>query len=469
MRTSGSPGRAAWLLAFASGVATAAVSVEEVEQYYADPAVYTPAEPAAHGYATRFPSLSASGGALAYSRPAANEIVVLSVADGATTLQSAPDLFTSARDFSLSLDGAVLSFASAPLATGKASCSREINLRNLLTGSRSSSTGAACLSRPSKPYIPQLGQAFGFSSNIKPDGSPSPSNSYDLYFRRRPPAGKGTDPLECLTCAQDPGDSGVISVVNFSAEPVSAVAYRENKNLWLSPDGRRIAFVFSIAYNDCPPGDADCGESGVVFADVGDSGLQVLRSLRVPQRNRFHDLHGSSDGHRFVLSSSAALLAEDDDSGLDVYVYDLLRDRLQLLSAGLAGSANDPRISGNGRYAVFSSDSIARRIPTPTDVEVVGCTAVFDPVEVTQQTLLVDLQGSTPRRARVIEHTTQFGNSCNAASAALREGLDLDYTGRRLALTVSADIAAGDSNGFEDVYLVENRFARDAVFDHGFD
>lgn len=447
----------------------AQVEIADVEQFYQNAAVFSPAEPSAHAYATRYPSMSASGARLAYARAGQNQIMLRNLPTGGGEVIAAPGLLTSGRDFTLGLDGLVLIFAADP-PTAKSSCGRQLFLRNIVSGSQSGTDGAGCLGRPSKPATPQLDQPYGYASNVRPSGGVSPSNSYDLYFRRRPPpGGKGDAEPDCLTCAQDPNDSGSISVASFSAEPVSNIAHRDNKNVWVSPDGGRIAFVFSIAYARCAAGNADCGESGLVIADVTDAGVSVRRSLRITERNRFLDVHGSADGNDFVLSTSAQLLPEDINGGLDVYHFDVSLNRLTLLSGGLTGSASDPRIAGNGRYAVFSTDSIGRTAPSPLDVDVVICTANFDPVTSVSRYYLVDLQGAAPRRAQVLQESQQFSNACNASSAAPREGADINHSGTRLALTTRTALAAGDSNGAEDVYVVANRFARDLVFDHSFD
>jgi hypothetical protein len=448
--------------------AAAQVTVADAEAYYRDPQVFAPAEPPGQAYPTRFPSLSADGRRLAFARGGQQQIVLRHITTGTLESIAAPGLNESARDFSLSLDGLVLAFASVP-APGKSSCGREVALRNVLTGTRVGFPGASCLARPSKPTLPQRDFAFGYASNLKPDGQPSPSNSYDLYRRVPGAFGKGTAPAQCLTCAQDPGDDGRISVSAFSGQPLSAIAYRENRNLWFSPDGRRLAFVFSVAYQTCAAGDADCGESGIVVVDLDDGTSVVRASLRVPQRNRFVDLHGSADGRRFVFSSSASLLPEDGDGNLDVYLYDLGSGQLRLLSGGLAGSANDPRIAGNGRYVTFWNDSLARRVPPPPDVQASACTAVFDPVEASSRFYLADLRESTPRLALAIEETRTFSNSCFARTAALREASDINHSGTVIAVATRNAFAAGDGNASEDVHLVANAFAREAIFDHAFD
>lgn len=470
MRAKGMLWCAACVASLATGSgAVAQVPVSEVEQYYTNPAVFTPVEPGAHSYATRFPSLAADGRKVAFARDGQEQIVVRNLDAASNEVVAAPGLRSNGRDFSLSVDGRVLAFASDALPGKGGTCGREVSLRNMLTGSRAGAGNASCLDRPSKPIIPQFAKPYGYASNVGFGGQPSPSNSYDLYFRFSPPfLGKGDDG-QCLTCAQDPGDSGTLPVGTFSAQPISHVAHRENKNLWISPGGNRLGFVFSVVYASCPAGNPDCGESGLVIADVGDSGVAVRQTISLPQRNRFLDVHASADGNRFVFSSSAALLPEDQDSTLDVYLYELDSGQLRLLSAGLVGSASDPQISGNGRYALFSTDSVARIVPIPPDVQGTGCGFVFDPVTVTSSYQLVDLQDTTPRRAQVLTESREFTNECFAAIEPPREGAALDHSGTRLALTTRNAVAAGDSNDREDVYLAANHFARDLIFDHGFD
>lgn len=464
--------RAVWGFSLVSALVTPAlaqVPVDEVEQFYANAAVFAPAETAAHAYATLYPSFSASGERLAYARNGENQIVVRNLPAASAEVVAAPGLVGSGRDFTLSYDGLTLGFASDAI-PGKGSCGRQVNFRNMLTGNRSSVSGAACLDRPSKPAIVRAGKPYGYASNIRSNGAPSPSNSYDLYFRRSPPPfGKGDEVPECLTCDQDPNDDGSIVVSTFAEQPVSNVAHRENRNLWISPGGNRLAFSYTIAYQSCALGDPDCGESGLVIADVDDAGISVRRSLRIAERNRFLEQHGSADGNRIVLSTTAQLLAEDTDDDLDVYLYEVQQDRLTLLSAGLTGSANDPRISGNGRFVLFTRESIARELPEPPDVQVLACPTNFDPVSGDSEYHLVDLAGGTPRRARALQETREYSNLCVARTSKPREGADINHSGTRIALTTRSALAAGDSNDALDVYTAANHFARDLIFDHGFD
>lgn len=174
------------LCSLAAAQVAAQVPVSEVEQFYSDPAVFTPVEPVAHAHATRFPSLSADGRRIAFASDGQNQIVVRDLFAGSSEVVAAPGLVSRGRDFTLSPDGQLLAFASDAL-PGKSSCGRQVNLRNMLTGSAGSVGGAACLEQPSKPVAPQLGKPFGYASNIRNNGLPSPSNSYDLYFRRNPP------------------------------------------------------------------------------------------------------------------------------------------------------------------------------------------------------------------------------------------------------------------------------------------
>ncbi|MCK7595359.1 hypothetical protein [Pseudomarimonas salicorniae] len=449
--------------------APAQVPVSEVEQFYANSGVFSAVEPSAHAHATRFPSLSADGVRIAFARDGEGQLVIRDLSQSSSEVVPAPGLRSSGRDFTLSSDGRVLAFDSEAV-PGKAGCNRVLNLRNALTGTQTSVGGAACLDRPSKPIIAQFGKPYGFASNILRSGAPSPSNSYDIYFRRVPPfLGKG-DSTECLSCAQDDSDSGSLGVGAFSAEPVSNVAHRENKDLWISNGGSRLSFVYSIAYERCEMGNPDCGESGLVIADASDAGITVRRSLRLAERNRFLEAEAAADGNRFVFSTSAPMVpGEDADDDLDVYLYDVIEDRVILLSGGLTGSANDVRISGNGRFAIFTRESIPRRIPIPPDVQGTACGLVFDPVDNTSEYYLVDLQGETPRRARVLGESRQFGNDCEARTATPRQGADINHSGTRIALTTRNALDAGDTNNQLDVYVAPNHFARDLIFDHSFD
>src|SRR5690606_27975163 len=131
---------------------------------------------ATHAYPTRFPSLSADGMRIAYARNGEAQIVVRNLAEASSEVIAAPGLRSTGRDFSLSVDGRVLAF-DTETPSGKGGCGRQLRFRNMLTGSSGAAAGAACLDRPSKPIIAGFGKPYGFASNIRSSGLPSPSNS----------------------------------------------------------------------------------------------------------------------------------------------------------------------------------------------------------------------------------------------------------------------------------------------------
>jgi Tol biopolymer transport system component len=94
------------------------------------------------------------------------------------------------------------------------------------------------------------------------------------------------------------------------------------------------------------------------------AGDRLPRHTVAAQRARQHPgpatVDVSADGRFVAFESSVALVAADRNSGVDIYVLDRTSGGVSLESVALDGSAANgtsthPRLTGDGRYVVFSS------------------------------------------------------------------------------------------------------------------
>jgi Tol biopolymer transport system component len=127
----------------------------------------------------------------------------------------------------------------------------------------------------------------------------------------------------------------------------------------LSRDGTRIAFASAatnlVATDSNGVDDVFVATpSGIVLASLGDHGQLADGPSSEP------DI--SADGRFVTFSSTATNLVPGDANGhVDVFVRDLLRDTIQLVSkaagASAAGKSHAPAISPDGRWVSFWSDA----------------------------------------------------------------------------------------------------------------
>jgi Tol biopolymer transport system component len=128
----------------------------------------------------------------------------------------------------------------------------------------------------------------------------------------------------------------------------------------ISADGRTVVFA-SSAINLHPD---DTSAVRDIYAWDRESGAieWVSRPLTGPGTALCEAPSVSADGNWIAFQTSGALLPEDTNGGIDVYVYDRKNQRLQIASVTPAGQvtasqSTSPAISGDGRYVAFTSAS----------------------------------------------------------------------------------------------------------------
>jgi Tol biopolymer transport system component len=210
----------------------------------------------------------------------------------------------------------------------------------------------------------------------------------------------------------------------------------------ISADGRRVAFQSSAT--NLVAGDTN-GEPDVFVHDLVD-GTTVRASLDSGGAERFAqsgDPALSGDGRYVAFDSSARLVPEDTNRDVDVYVRDLVSGTIVLASVDSAGvqadeSAENPRLSADGRYVAFLS--YANNL-APGDTN--DFTDVF----------VHDLVGGSTVMATVATN----GDHADALTTQFAFSAD----GRYVAFRTEADnLVPGDTNGVSDV------FVHDLVLEH---
>lgn len=149
-----------------------------------------------------------------------------------------------------------------------------------------------------------------------------------------------------------------IMLVSVASDGTQANGHSANPSI--SADGRFVAFE-SDASNLVPD---DVNYNTDVFVHDRLTGLTNRVSNTTTPGYQGDSINPtiSADG-RFVAfeSQSAWLVPEDTDSYADIFVYDLFSGELSLISGPvdgmpMEGHYNEPSISGDGRYVVFSAN-----------------------------------------------------------------------------------------------------------------
>lgn len=139
------------------------------------------------------------------------------------------------------------------------------------------------------------------------------------------------------------------------------------------------------------------------------------------------DVSVSSDGRFVAFESTSSNLVPNDTNGSlpDVFIYDVETGQLQLVAPGSEQGNRQPKISGNGRFLVFTSRS--QSLPDPV--------GGFDTV------YLYDLQ--TKELAHLLEGSNETSNEPDVSN----DGQIVVFRSRSNSLLVGEDRPLGESNG----------------------
>lgn len=141
------------------------------------------------------------------------------------------------------------------------------------------------------------------------------------------------------------------TITLLSASPDGIAGNNVSRGPCVSNDGRIVIFAsYATNIGTTPP-------SG--YFDIFIRNMETSENIETP----FHPIHWtlSGNGKFLVFSTRNALLAEDNDSNNDVYVYDLEKNILELVGCDIpniykSNSGMYADISYDGRYVSFESD-----------------------------------------------------------------------------------------------------------------
>lgn len=120
----------------------------------------------------------------------------------------------------------------------------------------------------------------------------------------------------------------------------------------LSDDGRWLAFTAS---HDPLGLNADLSPEVFVYDTQLGTLRQITRSSGGFGTNA--DVSLSADGSRIAFTSTADLLGRNADLNQEIFVYDLLADRLTQVTETLGSYSLEPSLSGDGRWLAFTSSA----------------------------------------------------------------------------------------------------------------
>ena len=220
---------------------------------------------------------------------------------------------------------------------------------------------------------------------------------------------------------------------------VSAMGAQSNADsFWpsLSADGNLVAF--GSPASTLVPGDTN-GRTDIFVRDRAKRTMELISVSTAGDQGNGNSFEGtiSADGRYVVFASSATNLVAGDTNGLiDIFVHDRVQHvttRVNVSSSGKQanGRGYEPRISGDGRYVVFWSDT-SNLVAGDTN----GTTDVFVRDRMRQTTFRMSV-GPNGRQAN--------GGSASAGISA---------TGSFVGFGSGAtNLVAGDTNGRYDIFV----------------
>nr|MDJ0954993.1 S-layer homology domain-containing protein [Acidimicrobiia bacterium] len=294
------------------------------------------------------------------------------------------------------------------------------------------SNGVQGNARSSAPAISGDGRYVAFESHASNLVARDTNDERDIFVHDR---------VLGLTERVSVSSNGVQSI-NTSGNPV------------LSGDGRYVAFD-SWSPN-LVPGDTNYGNDVFVHDRVLGSTERVSVSSDGAQGDDQSASPSISDDGRYVAFDSwASTLVEGDiflgDDGIDVFVHDRvlgLTERVSVASDGAPGDRSSlyPSISDDGRYVAFYSSASNLVADDTNDV---GDVFVHDRV-----------LGLTERVSVASDRIEGIYDASRFSS--------ISGNGRYVTFAVRSDLAAGDTNNREDVYVAARSMfidTADSVFE----
>jgi Ca2+-binding RTX toxin-like protein len=240
--------------------------------------------------------------------------------------------------------------------------------------------------------------------------------------------------------------SGAIQRVSSDAAGVQGNG--QSQSAQFSADGRSVLFE-SYASNLVA---GDSNSYGDIFVkDLQSGAIQRVSTdaAGVQGNNHSDNAEFSADGRYVVFESVASnLVAGDSNGAYDVFVKDLQSGAIVRVSTDAAGAQGNgqsykARFSADGRSVVFTSDTsnlVAGDSNSVSDV------------------FVKDLQSGA------IERVSSDAAGVQGNGSSYHAGFSAD--GRSVVFESAANnLVAGDSNGFNDIFLVANPFHVDSGVD----
>ena len=162
--------------------------------------------------------------------------------------------------------------------------------------------------------------------------------------------------------------SNEFSVEAQTTAPISPVSVNDQGELgngWssdpgISADGRFV--VFASSANNLVSGDTNDVADIFVYDRIDERIERISVSSNGDQGNGAASEPSISADGRFVVFASEAtkLISRDNNAAIDIFAYDRLTNKVELVSVNNRGeqsnqNSSSPSISGDGRYIAFAS------------------------------------------------------------------------------------------------------------------
>ncbi|MGH7964893.1 MAG: TolB family protein, partial [Candidatus Binatia bacterium] len=204
----------------------------------------------------------------------------------------------------------------------------------------------------------------------------------------------------------------------------------------ISNDGRYVTFE-STASN-LVPGDTDGGLRDIFIYDVLTATTRLLSGTVTGQDHSGGNPAISADGRFVAFNTGAALIPNDTNVQVDIYVYDLQTDQLEQVSVDSNGGQGDgesvvPALSADGRLVAFQSVA-TNLVPNDTNEQ--------------RDMFVHDRQTGITERVSVSSTGAEGDRPSGSTSGALSgDGRFVTF------LSFSSTLAPGDTNGTIDIFV----------------
>ncbi len=279
--------------------------------------------------------------------------------------------------------------------------------RELLTVPISGTVISGPATLPAQQAVSSDGSRVIFSSSALNLDAADAGKVADVFVRDRGAA----ETIRVTATAAGNEPNGASGAPALSGDGRYAVFLTKATNLGVATGS---ALAFDLVRRDLAKGPGGAGAFELVALDVATSLGATAPSI-------------SADGDRIAYATTERDAATDTDSADDVFVRAMAAGTTEQASVGSAEPATWPSLSADGSRVAFRTES------------------QLDPADHDSQPDAYVRDLGT--------NTTLFGSKGQGATHELGTQLSLDGTGRHLAFSTTAPLAAEDTNAAADVYL----------------